>query len=107
VAVSDQNLKGGYENPIVSSLFRSLARGETYTYGIVFYDKFGRKSDVLFLKDIDVPEEKDLHSWRYGTTRLYNWPIGVKFEITKKPSWAVGYEIVQKQKSVFEFKYLL
>lgn len=107
VVASDQNLKDGYENPIVSSLFRSLARGETYTYGIVFYDKFGRKSDVLFLEDVNVPEEKDLHSWEYGTTRLYNWPIGVKFEITKKPNWAVGYEIVQKQKSVFEFKYLL
>ena len=48
-----------YEDIFTSSLLRSLRRGETYKYAIVYYDKYGRRTDVLNLGDIEVPEYKD------------------------------------------------
>jgi len=43
-----------YNNIFTSSLLRSLRRGETYKYGIVYYDSHGRRSDVHNLGTIDV-----------------------------------------------------
>lgn len=103
----DQGIfNSGYNNNMVSSLFRSLARGETYTYGIVFYTIFGQKTDVIAIADITIPEESELPSWKYHNDKLYTYPIGIEF-LVDKPDWAVGYEIVQKQKTLSEFKYLL
>lgn len=48
-----------YNNQITSSLLRSLRRGETYKYGIVYYDNHGRRSDVLTLGDCEVPSISD------------------------------------------------
>lgn len=35
---------------------RTLMPGETYRYGVVFYDKKGRKSSVMYVQDITVPK---------------------------------------------------
>jgi hypothetical protein len=45
-----------YNNIFTSSLLRSLRRGEKYSYGIVYYDKYGRRSNVCKIGDIDVPK---------------------------------------------------
>ena len=45
--------KNSYNDIFTSSLLRSLRRGETYKYGIVYYDSLGRRSDVLSLGDIE------------------------------------------------------
>lgn len=45
-----------YNNIFTSSLLRSLRRGEKYKYGIVYYDKYGRRSDVIALGDITMPK---------------------------------------------------
>lgn len=44
-----------YNNQFTSSLLRSLRRGETYKYGIVYYDKYGRRSDVKSLGTVTIP----------------------------------------------------
>jgi len=46
--------KNSYNDIFTSSLLRSLRRGETYKYGIVYYDSLGRRSDVLSLGDIEI-----------------------------------------------------
>ncbi len=43
--------KNTYNNIFTSSLLRSLRRGESYKYGIVYYDKYGRRTNVLKLED--------------------------------------------------------
>lgn len=45
-----------YNNIFTSSLLRSLRRGEEYSYGIVYYDKYGRRSNVQKINSISVPE---------------------------------------------------
>ena len=44
-----------YDNVFTSSMFRSLERGESYRYGIVFYDNSGNRTDVNWIADIRVP----------------------------------------------------
>lgn len=54
--INPKGVKASYQDIMTSSLLRSLRRGETYKYAIVFYDKYGRRTDVLPLGDIPVPE---------------------------------------------------
>lgn len=67
---------GGYSDNIISSVVRSLRRGEVYRYGIVFYDKYGSRTNVFWIQDIrtpgiydtfvDVCKEKNTKSTSYG-----------------------------------------
>ena len=69
------------EDIFTSSLLRSLRRGETYKYAIVYYDKYGRRTDVLNLGDIEVPEYKDNTPFAIDGNKLVAKPIGVKIDI--------------------------
>jgi hypothetical protein len=44
--INPQIAINSYNNIFTSSLLRSLRRGEDYQYGIVYYDKYGRRSNV-------------------------------------------------------------
>lgn len=44
--VNSNIIKNSYNDIFTSSLLRSLRRGEDYVYGIVYYDKYGRHSNV-------------------------------------------------------------
>lgn len=74
-----------YNNIITSSMLRSLRRGETYRYGIVFYDKYGRRSDVMTVGDVNVPSinSSDIQSLPFKSEngKLYAKPIGVEIPI--------------------------
>lgn len=88
-----------YHNPQVSYMFRSLRRGETYRFGIIFYDKYGRSSGVVHLEDICVDENNEFFD--LANQQLVVKPLGVKFKITGSlPQDTVAYEIVRCAKSV-------
>lgn len=96
--------KYNYSNPKVSYLYKSLRRGETYRFGIIFYDKFGCTSKVKWIQDITVPELYESgfetfvshgHSHTGAEIDLVVRPLGIEFEITNPPANAVGYEIVR------------
>lgn len=62
--IADRNIenslvKNSYNNIFTSSLFRSLRRQEGYSYGIVYYDKYGRRSNVYEIQDqkFEVPRQ--------------------------------------------------
>ena len=54
----DSDVNVNYNDIFTSSLLRSLRRDEVYRYGIVLYDKYGRRSDVLHMADVRVPSLK-------------------------------------------------
>lgn len=62
--IADRNIenslvKNSYNNIFTSSLFRSLRRQESYSYGIVYYDKYGRRSNVYEIQDqeFEIPRQ--------------------------------------------------
>lgn len=96
--------KYNYSNPKVSYLYKSLRRGETYRFGIIFYDKFGCASKAKWIQDITVPELYEPgfetfvshgHSHTGTEIDLVVRPLGIEFQITNFPDNAVGYEIVR------------
>ena len=68
-----------------SSLLRSLRRGETYKYGIVYYDKYGRRSDVKGIGSIPIDEissnKPNSIPFNVENGSLVARPIGVKIKL--------------------------
>ena len=87
--INPDKVKASYKDIITSSLLRSLRRGEEYKYAIVFYDKYGRRTDVLPLGDIHVPEYGlsglgqpfTYNHPPYGTSQVIAHPCGVNIKI--------------------------
>lgn len=122
--INPNEAKDTYNNIFTSSLLRSLRRGETYKYGIVFYDKYGRRSDVKNLGDIEVPQhtsdttqnyritsttfDTGINNHVFPDTTLYAHPIGVKFQIPmiNKPD-IIGCQIVRRSSKDIYQKTLL
>lgn len=93
---SPTDVNNTYMNPYVSYCLKSLRRGETYRYGIVFYDKYGNATAVKHLKDIQIPSIEQIPSFKYTDGKLYVFPIGIRFNINMpEDSNIVGYEIVR------------
>lgn len=99
----ESNFKVNYDNIFTSSLFRSLRRNETYRYGIVFFNKFGDRTDVFWVADIKTPAIKDFaltsEVSENGNTSLVSNILGVEFTVSNPdPNNIIGYEIVRCQK---------
>lgn len=85
-----------YMNPYVSYCLKSLRRGETYRYGIIFYDKYGNATAVKHLKDVQIPDTSKIPTFEYSDGELYVYPIGIRFNINiPQDSGIVAYEIVR------------
>ena len=86
-----------YMNPYVSYCLKSLRRGETYRYGIIFYDKYNNATAVKHLCDITVPGCDKIPAFKYEDDTLYVCPIGIRFKNINIPqnSNIVSYEIVR------------
>jgi len=92
-----------YSDPGISYYARSLRRGETYRYGVVYYNERGESSGVTHITDVYVGGDghrfKDLINPftfnRYSKYELEVHPIGVKFYNIPIPKNAVAYEIVR------------
>ena len=109
--ISTSLVKNTYNNIFTSSLIRSLRRGEKYKYGIVYYDKYGRHSNVVPIYDaqehdyIQIPEISSgapLINTTGGqlTANVY----GVKITIPQpKVEGVVGCQIVRRSsKSIYQ-----
>lgn len=99
--VPDKN----YNNIFTSSLLRSLRRGETYRYGIIFYNENGQKTNVRWLYDITIPDINNIPIFdKSPNYYYYTISIGVEFKLSDNLINALtqenvkGYEIVRCQK---------
>ncbi len=114
--LTERNINSGlaspsYNNIITSSLLRSLRRGETYRYGIVYYDKYGRRSDVKTIGDYEVNPISGTNM-PFGVENidgkdiLVAYPVGVKIKIPQlkeaddvNPEDIIGCQIVRRSSS--------
>lgn len=97
-----------YNDIITSSMFRSLKRNEVYRYGIVIYDKFGRRTNVLWIADIKTPTEQEYPSTELKGSTLYSRPIGIHFEVDSSLiNKGYTYQIVRCEKTQAYTKNLL
>lgn len=114
---NDTSTTYNYSNPYISYCVPSLRRGETYRYGIVFYDKFGFSSAVHFLADIKTPtiNSGSIYSNTFyrkitnaatNDSQLIVQPLGIKFTLSSAVTnqlinyGIVGYEIVRCGRTV-------
>lgn len=96
-------VKNTYDDIFTSSLVRSLRRGETYKYGIVFYDKYGRRSDVRPLGDVQVQGVNENATFSVSELGIVKAkPIGVKIKLPtpkvngKVVDYLTGCQIVRR-----------
>jgi len=84
-------------SPYLSGVYRGYKRGETYRFGIIFYNKKGEASFVNFIGDIKFPDisepdsinnESDTPYWPISTTGTVNGrtvtfghTLGIEFSI--------------------------
>jgi len=79
-------------SPFISGLLKSYKRGETYRFGIVFYNKKGEASFVEHLADIkfpDISEETDIETIAGTGIKYYPTSTGVS---TTTTGYAMGIE---------------
>lgn len=123
--INPELAKCTYNNIVTSSLLRSLRRGEKYRYGIIFYDKYGRRSDIINLGDttpvnIDISSPKSMpfqNDYVFGrdpyadgyvhTGRVIAQPLGVKIPVPQPvgdgSNGIVGCQIVRRSsKDVYQ-----
>lgn len=108
-------VKSSYNDIFTSSLLRSLRRGETYKYAIVFYDDKGRRTDVINLCDVemfDYRQSKPFQLVNYqGRKRLVAVPCGVKLKIPKLKNLnganIIGCQVIRRSSSDIYQKNLL
>lgn len=82
--------------------FRGYARGETYRFAIVFFDKKGSTSFASWIGDIRIPDVED--GYPIGTELgglEYLYSIGIKFnvDITSIKDKIDGYRIVRVERT--------
>jgi len=73
----DNNSFGNHASPYNSGLIRGYKRGETYRFGIVFYDKKGNASFVEYIGDIKFPDISELDSTTNASDTKY-FPLSVE-----------------------------
>jgi hypothetical protein len=121
---STHNLDDGYTyvnnsfdnngSPFVSGLLKGYKRGETYRFGIVFYNKKGEASFVQYIGDIKFPDISDKNdvdtipgildyypvAYELIPANTYAYSLGVKFTVDFSTcptllSEITGYQIVR------------
>jgi len=82
------------QDSIYASNARSLMRGETYRYGIIYYTKYGQRTDVQWIDDIKIPELKEIPPTVQLSDGNYSVVLGLEFEVTANGKYDT-YQIVR------------
>lgn len=119
--INIKNTQGGFDNIAISSMMKSLKRDEVYRYGIVFYNKYGNRTNVWYIGDIKTPcifdtfgDVNDTKGNVVGTISgltykptnsndIFSLQLGLEFTVNipdkLKEHNIVGYEIVRCEKN--------
>lgn len=112
--VNPNNIVSSYNDMFTSSMLRSLRRGEQYKYAIVYYDKYGRRTDVKEIGIANVEEIQQSKPFTIKNGKLIAHPIGVKITIPQPVDKngqiaqdIIGCQIVRRSSSELYQKTLL
>ena len=70
-------------------------RGETYRFGIVFYNSKHQSTPVHWIADIRMPSYQELPPFYLYDSYLQGKPLYINFTVNNIPQEAIGYEIVR------------
>jgi len=104
-----------------SQYVSTFKRGETYRFGIVFYDKKGRKSSVMCIDDVTIPDIDDNPTDEYWINPFYVYessvdvdgnyiysfearPYKVKAFVYDIPNECSGFELVRCKRGIYDTK---
>lgn len=83
---------------------KSFKRGETYRFGIVFHTKDGKKSSVMYIKDVDIPNDSPFvfdQQTPAGSITAKPACVEVTIDMPKDvEDECAGYEIVRCKRTV-------
>lgn len=107
--VNTDVIKNSYNNIFTSSLLRSLRRGEEYVYGIVYYDKYGRHTNVHEMTGVSIPEISTQEpSFQIENQKLVANVYGVKITLPQPDmDNIIGCQIVRRSSKPIYQKTLL
>jgi hypothetical protein len=93
-----------YASPYMSMVYKGYQRGETYRFGIVFYDNKGRSSKVKWIGDIRFPSLKEagydgLVIPSISDDTLTSQILGIQFSVKNVPTEVVGWSIVRLKRT--------
>ena len=93
-----------YEDMFGSSLLRSLRRDEYYRYGVVYYDKYGARSEVYRITTGEGENKTDLYVpnndlWYEDGDTIMAKNAAAKFKIHKPSEDVIGFQIVRCAKT--------
>jgi hypothetical protein len=74
-------LWNNYRNPYLENLITSYQRDETYRFGILFYDKYSKPTDVKWIGDIRMPAQNEVSITAFTSEGLVGRPLGLNFNV--------------------------
>lgn len=95
----DQLSHTNWQDPLYASTFRSLRRDDTYRYGIIYYTKYGQRTDVQWIADIKTPTLEEVPIAYYKNGQQYTVSIGLEFTVTCDDPRFTYYQIVRCPKN--------
>ena len=81
-----------FASPYLSGLTKGYKRGDTYRFGIVFYNLKGEASFVEYIGDIKFPDISEIDGATNGTGTNY-WPICKEVSANTTTAYNLGIEI--------------
>lgn len=100
---------GDFKSPYRAAYLRGFARGETYRFGIVFYDKAGNPTYTKWIGDIRFPECQDTgfdlgtaqNGW-FDPMNMALKSVGIRFtvDISSIKSQISGFSIVRLERAI-------
>lgn len=88
-----------WQDPLYAGTFKSLRRDEVYRYGIIYYTKYGQRTDVQWIADIKTPTLQEVPIAYTAIGIQWTISIGLEFEVNCDDDRFKYYQIVRCPKN--------
>lgn len=88
-----------WQDPLYAGTFKSLRRDEVYRYGIIYYTKYGQRTDVQWIADIKTPTLQEVPLAYTADGIQWTLSIGLEFEVNCDDDRFKYYQIVRCPKN--------
>jgi len=78
-----------FASPLISGLLKGYKRGETYRFGVVFFNKKGEGSFVNYIGDIKFPDISEEDATVNNSGSKF-WPVSLSNSATSNNGYAMG-----------------